>query len=504
MHARLFNKPHLGVGTACTLALTGTLPEYGSSVAYTGTLQVSGGNGSVRLVSWNGNLPPGADVHFDATNKQIIVTWPAFASGYIDLDNLNFEAGDTRWDLGAGWSIMQGVTAPDPNDDGSTWQAQYADQGGSSEFMSHRAIPATPGKTYTASVDVQQGATSANNAGAAVRIAFFDAAGKRTAFDGSVVKSGSNSEWHTSDISVECPADAVTVRLGAVAFRKRENHPLWVDNFAWNGAYQAPSLGTNASADIPFNVTVADEDNCRAVWQGVIHGHPANIIANITFESGDFADSTGRVWTVDSGTVRDTNDSHPITEPTVIANPVGSGLVMTKCPDTDAIDGTFDYSGLENLGLRTDFGDDAPGLEDFCIEMDVRLNAHTITTNESESFLALYANSGSKTTFGARVASTAPMENTIVSGALTRTLWNPPDVIPGQWFHFAVFRKGDQLACKYNGVTYAVYSGASSLNLSPTDSVVVGHGDGTIANTMGWPGQFDNILITRGWAKYTP
>lgn len=498
MQHRLTDKPH-GDVSGCTLTITGTLPKYFSGVAYEGRLNVSGARGSVMLTSWTGELPPGAQVSFDSAAQQIVVNWPDYDAGVDDLDNLNFEAGDDgSWDKGAGWTIMQGVTAPDPNDPGSLWQAQFANQGGESEIMSRRAIKAVPGKAYTASVDVQQGASSKNHAGAAVRLRFFDASGNVTLVgDGNVVKSGSNSEWSGSSVTVVAPADAATVKLGAAAFRNHENASLWVDRFVWNGAYASASLGTNGSASYPVTFTVRDSHGCRSTWEGTVTGIAVETVADLDFEAGDFTDKTGRVWTVQSGTITDRWGSQPVTEPSVVANPAGNGLVFSKCPDTDNHDGTFDYFGHENLGLVAALGDSAFGTDaDFWIDMDVRLNEHSAENNESVSFLCINS-SGGRTTFGARVQSTASMENTVRDPNLHSESSAVVTVTPGQWFHFSLKREGDTLTCSVDGVAYAVYSGASAVNVRATDNIVLGHGDGGIASTLGWPGQIDNVKILR-------
>jgi hypothetical protein len=231
----------------------------------------------------------------------------------------------------------------------------------------------------------------------------------------------------------------------------------------------------------------------------------AKIIADIDFDTGSLTyDKTGRTWTIDSGSALWHQSNTPVAEPTIVTSVAGSGLAMSKCPDIAG------YWGEENLGIRTLLGADAigPGV-DFCIELSVAsIVNYDLIGNISQSFITFYSGSG-RMTFGARFnPPSIPMENTVLPSGLTNALWNPPNLSLGVPFHFAVVREGDVLSC-WQGPTaesmtkYAEYTGASGLDLRSTDAIVVGHGGGGISTTKGWPGQFDNVKITRGWARYT-
>lgn len=504
-HLLLYNKPHGNV-SGCTLAITGTLPGYQSSLAYEGRLQVSGARGSVTLTSWTGALPPGAQVSYDSGAEQIVVTWPAYSPGSnADIPNLDFQSGDVGFADGAGIDIrnIPGQAPADPSVPDDTWYMHYQNVGGESNAMSQAYIRATPGKTYTASVDLWRASTRKHADGGAVRILFYDANKNQIdGQDGNVVKEQTDRQWHTSSVSKVAPANAAFVRLGVSFFRIHDNDEVLAANLQWNGAFTdgTQAQGTDAASPYPVTFSVRDSMGCRATWTGTIQGVAVSVIADLDFESGDFTDKTGRVWTVQSATITDRWGLQPVQEPTVVPNPAGSGLVMSKCPDTAVHDGTFDYLGYDNLGLTSALGTDAFGANaDFWIDMDVRLNVHGNDTNDSKSFLCLTA-FGGRTTFGARGFTTSParMENTVANAALIRTSSTAVNIVPGQWFHFSASRQGDTLTCSVNGTVYATYSGASAWSLGATTSVIIGNGQGGGASTDGWPGQVDNILILRG------
>lgn len=292
---RLYDRPHgsnLSPVNEAALYVDGSFPSAAANLAYIGRLQIHNAIGAckVKLLSSDPALPKGYTLGVDNTTHEVVLKWPAYQSGTVAIPNANFELGDDgSWDLGPGWSIMSGVTAPDPNDAGSSWQAQYANQGGNSLLIHRMAADVSPGQSITCSCDVQQGASSSASAGAAVRLRFTDDAGTIIQeFDGAAVMSGSNSEWHTSSLSANVPGGATKVHIGADAVRNRENKPLWVDNFQWNLTQEA--LGTNEAHTITLSLRVTDTSGRTADWSGSIDvGGVAATWDPTRIMSGDYA-----------------------------------------------------------------------------------------------------------------------------------------------------------------------------------------------------------------------
>jgi hypothetical protein len=228
----------------------------------------------------------------------------------------------------------------------------------------------------------------------------------------------------------------------------------------------------------------------------------AKVIADVDFNTGSLTyDKVGRTWTVDSAVIKDKFGNQPVTMPAAVSSPSVSGMAMSLTPDTNTT-GTYDYQGTENVGIESPLGADAIGAGvDFCVELDARLNLYSDANNNSRTFLCIET-FGERMTFGARLGATVPMENTIMPLGLTQTLWAPPILARGAYFHFAVTRAGDVLSCWYNGARYAQYTGASTLNITSASRMVVGNGLGNSSTTVGWPGQVDNVYAIRGWAKY--
>ena len=298
---KLYDRPHGFVGDVNAtnpedlpvLYISGTFKQAVSGSPYEGRLNINNAIGKCSTQLLTGNLPPGYTLTVDNINKQIVLRWPSFTSATTQIPNYNFANGDDgSWEMGQGWSIMEGITAPDPNDPGNDYQAQFANVNGDSMIMSNFYAPVARGIALggiiNASVDVQQGASSANKTGAAVRILFYDAVGFQVGgADGEVIKSGSDSQWKTSVLQTHIPSNAIYARIGATAYRSSQNRALWVDNFNWD--LQQPSAGTNTQQTIPLSLQVTDSVERTAIWQGsVIVGPPIAIYSNgSTYRSTD-------------------------------------------------------------------------------------------------------------------------------------------------------------------------------------------------------------------------
>lgn len=272
MQVRLYNKPKVAAGNGWpALAVDGAFGPAMPPGAYEGRLQIHSAIGDCRVRLLTGDLPPGYTLGVDNDTMEVVLRWPAYQSETVSIPNGNFEDGDKDWDLGPGWSIDSGVVNTDPGDPSGTYVAQYANQGGDSLLFNKMVAPVTPGTTIHASCDVQQGASSKGNAGAAVRLRFVDAAGNQVGSDaeGNAVMSGSDAHWHASSLAAAVRAGAAGVRIGARGIRKRQNRPLWLDNFQWDVRQAALGLPPGTGS-IPLSLRVFDSAGRHADWSGAI------------------------------------------------------------------------------------------------------------------------------------------------------------------------------------------------------------------------------------------
>lgn len=159
------------------------------------------------------------------------------------ITNPDFEDGDFGWKRGEGWTIVAG------GENGSTQRAQFH-MDGTSKLINQQRIQVTPNETITAAVRVDQGASSAGTAGAAVIIEWYNAAGELiSTSEGNMVDSASNGAIYESRVTASVPWDAVFMSIGARAFRDGDNDEVFVDNFSWGALPPNGTLDNNYSWD---------------------------------------------------------------------------------------------------------------------------------------------------------------------------------------------------------------------------------------------------------------
>lgn len=147
--------------------------------------------------------------------------------------NAGFESGDVDWTKDAGWTI---VTGQGPF--AGSWSARW-DSTSTGDIVAATPIAVVPGQSITAKVMVQQGASSAGQAGGRVLLVWYDSGLVELSTSlGSEVNSGSGGNWSQSTVTAVAPAGAAFVAVGARAFRLSGANPLWIDAFTWN--YVAP------------------------------------------------------------------------------------------------------------------------------------------------------------------------------------------------------------------------------------------------------------------------
>lgn len=265
-HIRIFEHPAdkrlLGSGGIPALGITGTLASAKPSIAYEGLLSITNWRSDATVIYVTpGILPPGATVSVDNTAKKVVVAWPAYQSAALAIPNAGASEADLRgWDAGAGWKKS---TVAD------FARFEYSGASGASILSSTFRAAVTSGQSVTASVQVNQGASSKGNAGAAVRLEYRDASGNLLSSpEGNVVDAASNSAIYPSTVTALAPA-AGTVNVAARGFRKRQNKALWVDTFAWN--VTVPVVGINTEGTIgPFTIRIRDAMGREAEWTGSI------------------------------------------------------------------------------------------------------------------------------------------------------------------------------------------------------------------------------------------
>lgn len=247
------------------LYITGALANAKPGDAYEGRLQIHNQIGACVVLSVTGDdLPVGGTVSIDG--NEIVVAWPAYAEAAAPITNPGFEDGMAGWQGGAGWS----TTTDNPI--AGTRSAVFKDAPGSSILSSLSRYPVDAGDTIHASAEIRQGASSAGNAGAGVRMEFRDAAGSLVGHkDGNMVMSASNNAVKQSTVTVtpgDRPAGTELVNIACHGLRKRQNREVWADTFAWDHAVAA--AGINADATICITIQIRDSAGRTAAWSGCI------------------------------------------------------------------------------------------------------------------------------------------------------------------------------------------------------------------------------------------
>ena len=183
---------------------------------------------------------------YDAVgNRRRVLARTAYDASAPGLDinginNPDFESGTYGWTLGEGWSVVPG------GESGSTLRAQF-NFTGNTTLLNKQRVEVKPGETITASVRVDQGASSAGEAGAAVYIQWYDAAGNELSTSmGNMVDSASGGAIYDSRVLAKVPPGAMFMSIGARAYRNGGGDPVFVDNFTWGASPENGNLANSA------------------------------------------------------------------------------------------------------------------------------------------------------------------------------------------------------------------------------------------------------------------
>lgn len=144
--------------------------------------------------------------------------------------NFNFELGDTGWTKGSGWLINTGEHVFE----GSYRAKQSGGVIATSEIINDHYFEVVPGVEITASCKFDQGTSDAGEAGAAVKLYWYDEDQVFIDDDtGSYISSGEEHEWQTISVTATAPTGAAFVRIGADMFRNAGSDYILIDAFEW-------------------------------------------------------------------------------------------------------------------------------------------------------------------------------------------------------------------------------------------------------------------------------
>lgn len=265
MVTRIYDRPDLDQRRGLpALYVTGVLPGGKPGLAYQGRLQIHNSVGACTVEQIDGDtLPPGHTIFVDNDTMEVVITWPAYAEEAAPIPNSGFEDGIVGWVPGAGWSVTTN------NAIAGSRSAVYQRNGGSSVLSSQSRYPTNPGVPINAQCQVRQGASSAGNAGAGLRLEFRDAAGDVIGrADGNYVMSASKNAVYPSNVAALPPQGAATVNIACVGVRHRENKDVWVDSFSWD--HKVAVVGINTDALFNLTLRVRDSAGRTAIWRGLL------------------------------------------------------------------------------------------------------------------------------------------------------------------------------------------------------------------------------------------
>ena len=262
---RIYDRPDLDQRRGLpALYVTGALPNGKPGLAYEGRLQIHNAIGACTVEQIDGDmLPSGHALYVDQQAGEVVIAWPEYVEAAAPITNPQFEDGMAGWAAGAGWS----VTTDNPIT--GSRSAVYARNPGSSILSSQSRYPVSHGTPIKAGCRVRQGASSAGNAGAGVRLEFRDDTGAVIGFrDGNMVMQGSNNQVRSSDVTAAPPANASTVNIACHGLRKRQNRELWADDFSWD--HKVAHAGINIETTLNITLRVRDSAGRTALWSGQV------------------------------------------------------------------------------------------------------------------------------------------------------------------------------------------------------------------------------------------
>lgn len=156
-----------------------------------------------------------------------------------NIPNPDFETGDwTGWTQAPGWTLSQNAHYS------GAWSLQLAANAGQlQDVVSTNKVPVNVGQGIRVQVMVQQGAASSGDAGAVIKMVWYDDDGNEVSrSQGSDVHSGSGGHWNASTGYLIAPQGASQAAV-AIGGWNNSNDLMWVDYVTWDYAYAGPPAG---------------------------------------------------------------------------------------------------------------------------------------------------------------------------------------------------------------------------------------------------------------------
>lgn len=263
---RLFLKPLAETPPASTLSVTGAFPLYRTDLNYAGRIQINNSVGKCKVdVLSHATLPDGWLAYVDNVTKEVVITFPKrTVQGPVMAPVLNgsWEDDMTDWEpQGPGWDVFTGDAYQ------GSKKARCINVKGETRLRG-APVPAQEGSLVNLGVYVQQGASSAGNAGGAAEIVWLDAdLNVLDTQQGNRIMQGSNGEWQESRLQRVGPANTAYVCPQMFCIRKRQNRGLYFDYATWSHQY---TVGPGNPVPINLTLRVTDADNSTADWTGTI------------------------------------------------------------------------------------------------------------------------------------------------------------------------------------------------------------------------------------------
>lgn len=184
----------------------------------------------------------------------VVIPTAAPALVVTSIDNGNFDAGDTGWTKGTGWTI-----GTDRKFNG-THSAKFNNTG-TAQLLNNTARDVLPGTSVTINGVVDQGASSEDEATAALQIVWLDAANVViSTTTGTAITSGSDGSWKAATVTGVAPAGTAKAKAAVTATRTGGGDALWVDNLSWNvTAPDVPSGLYYRAVQAAYAATAANE-----------------------------------------------------------------------------------------------------------------------------------------------------------------------------------------------------------------------------------------------------
>lgn len=285
----------------------------------------------------------------------------------VPIPNDGFESGNTEWIVDSPWVITNAGTAYQ-----GTWSIQFGTGfTGTAEFEMNDFIGCVEGQQITASGMVNQGASAAGNAGACVKLYWYDEDQNLIGNnEGNMVSSASGGSWKISSVTATAPDNTVFVKIGGRGYRNSENFTLHMDNMVWDLQHNR-----TVTLSSPINGTTYQEGSVVQLAVNIAGTSPG--VTSVTYKYGVTTIGTSSVapYTLNSSTipvgVQSITAEVLLTDGSTITSPASS-ITITATPATTRefkASNAYTYLVMENFsGLSANMPSTAlvTGVEVLC------------------------------------------------------------------------------------------------------------------------------------------